>query len=103
MKNVVFWDVIQQPLAHAGSSRVDFSTLKMEVYVPPKRQFTQDLHGATTQKTAFFIVTPMKTSNRTQWLNHCYIMKLVLTLCWQPLLNIDILKIHAQCQICSLI
>jgi hypothetical protein len=24
-------------------------------YVPPKRRFTQDLHGATTQKTAFFI------------------------------------------------
>jgi hypothetical protein len=24
-------------------------------YVPPKRQFTQELHGATSQKTAFFI------------------------------------------------
>jgi hypothetical protein len=24
--------------------------------VPPKRRFTQDLHGATFQKTAFFII-----------------------------------------------
>jgi hypothetical protein len=28
-----------------------------------KRSFTQDLHGATSQKTAFFIVTAVKTSN----------------------------------------
>jgi hypothetical protein len=28
-------------------------------------RFTQDLHGATSQKTAFFIVTPVKTSNLT--------------------------------------
>jgi hypothetical protein len=33
--------------------------------VPPKRRFTQDLHGATSQKTAFFIVTAVKTSNLT--------------------------------------
>jgi hypothetical protein len=26
-------------------------------YVPPKRQFTQDLHGVTSQKTAFFKLT----------------------------------------------
>jgi hypothetical protein len=25
-------------------------------YVPPKRRFTQDLHGATSQKTAFFLI-----------------------------------------------
>jgi hypothetical protein len=31
--------------------------------VPPKRRFTQHLHGATSQKTAFFIVTAVKTSN----------------------------------------
>jgi hypothetical protein len=37
-------------------------------YVPPKRRFTQDLHGATSQKTTFFIVTAVKTSNLTQ--NH---------------------------------
>jgi hypothetical protein len=27
-------------------------------YVPPKRRFTQDLHGATSQKTAFFSLQP---------------------------------------------
>jgi hypothetical protein len=32
-------------------------------YVPPKRRFTQELHGATSQKTAFFIVTAVKISN----------------------------------------
>jgi hypothetical protein len=31
-------------------------------HVPPKRRFTQDLHDATSQKTAFFIVTAVKTS-----------------------------------------
>jgi hypothetical protein len=34
-------------------------------YFPPKRRFTQDLHGVTSQKTAFFIVTAVKTSNLT--------------------------------------
>jgi hypothetical protein len=33
-------------------------------YIPPKRRFTQDLHDATSQKTAFFIVTAVKTSNQ---------------------------------------
>jgi hypothetical protein len=47
-------------------SLADFSTLKMEVILPPKRRFTQDLHGATSQKTAFFIVTAVKTKNLTQ-------------------------------------
>jgi hypothetical protein len=31
----------------------------------PKRRFTQDLHGVTSQKTTFFIVTPVKTSDLT--------------------------------------
>jgi hypothetical protein len=34
-------------------------------YVPPKCWFTQDLHGATSPKTAFFIVTAVKTPNLT--------------------------------------
>jgi hypothetical protein len=34
-------------------------------YVPPKRRFTQDLHGSTSQKTAFFIAPAFKTSNLT--------------------------------------
>jgi hypothetical protein len=29
----------------------------MEGYIPPKHRFTQDLHGTTSEKTAFFIVT----------------------------------------------
>jgi hypothetical protein len=36
-------------------------------YVPPKRRFIQYLHGATSQNTAFFIVTAMKTTSLT-WL-----------------------------------
>jgi hypothetical protein len=32
-------------------------------YVPPKRQFTKDLHGATSQKTALFIVTVLFLKN----------------------------------------
>jgi hypothetical protein len=35
-------------------------------YVPPKRRFTEDLHGSTSQKTAFFVVTAVKTSNLTE-------------------------------------
>jgi hypothetical protein len=38
-------------------------------YFPPKRRFIQDLHGATSQKTAFFIDTSVKTSNPTKLLN----------------------------------
>jgi hypothetical protein len=32
---------------------------------PPKRRFLQEPHGVTTQKTPFFIVTAVKTSNPT--------------------------------------
>jgi hypothetical protein len=47
----------QEPeLDHVGSHKI---------YTAPRR-FTQDLHGATFQKTAFFIVTAVKTSNLTQ-------------------------------------
>jgi hypothetical protein len=38
-------------------------------YVLPKRRFIQDLHGATPQKTAFFIVTALKTTNSTNILS----------------------------------
>jgi hypothetical protein len=44
MKNAVFWNVA-----------LCRSSLKMEAIVPPKCRFTQDLHSATFQKTAFFI------------------------------------------------
>jgi hypothetical protein len=33
--------------------------------VSEERQFTQDVHGSTSQKTAFFIVTAVKTSTLT--------------------------------------
>jgi hypothetical protein len=46
----------------ASSSLTDFSTLKMKA----KRRFTQELHGATSQKTAFFIFTTVKTSDLTK-------------------------------------
>jgi hypothetical protein len=35
----------------------------------PKRWFTKDLHSATSQKTTFFIVTAVKTSKLTPWLD----------------------------------
>jgi hypothetical protein len=34
-------------------------------YVPPKRRFLQEPHGVTSQKTPFFIVTAVNTSNFT--------------------------------------
>jgi hypothetical protein len=46
MKNAVYWDMA--PCRYR---------------VPPKRRFTQDLHGATSQEMEFFIVTDVKTSN----------------------------------------
>jgi hypothetical protein len=49
----------------AGSSLADFLPWKWRRYLPPKRLFTQDLHGAKSQRAAFFIVTPVKTSNLT--------------------------------------
>jgi hypothetical protein len=36
-----------------------------EAQVPPKHRFLQEPHGVTTQKTPFFIVTAVKTSNLT--------------------------------------
>jgi hypothetical protein len=39
------------------------SRWRWRLYVPPKRRFTYDLHGAISQKTVFFVVTAVKTSN----------------------------------------
>jgi hypothetical protein len=36
-------------------------------YVPPKRRFLQESHGVTSQKTPFFIVPAVKTSNLTSF------------------------------------
>jgi hypothetical protein len=38
-------------------------------WVPPKRRFLQEPHGVTSQKTSFFIVTAVKTSNLTSGLH----------------------------------
>jgi hypothetical protein len=77
MKNVVFWDVepykyclnrrfgwiyrlhlqgikISHLLTLVPPSRI-FLPWRWRRYIPPKYRFTQDLHGATSQKTAFFI------------------------------------------------
>jgi uncharacterized repeat protein (TIGR01451 family) len=40
-------------------------TLMMGRHVPPKRRFLQEPHGVTSQKTAFFIITAVNTSNLT--------------------------------------
>jgi hypothetical protein len=42
-------------------------TLMMEAIVPTKRRFLQEPHNIASQKTAFFIVTTMKTSNLTMF------------------------------------
>jgi hypothetical protein len=44
-------------------------TLRRNTKVPPKRRFLQEPHGVTSQKTPFFIVTAVKTSDLTK--RHC--------------------------------
>jgi hypothetical protein len=44
-------------------------------YVPTKRRLRQFLHGATSQKTAFFIVTARKTSNLTYNIYCIFVIK----------------------------
>jgi hypothetical protein len=81
VKNAVFWDVAlcrsyvnrrfggryRHLLTLVPRSRI-FLPWRWRRYVPPKRRFKQDLHGATSQKTAFFIVTAVKISNLTTML-----------------------------------
>jgi hypothetical protein len=55
--------------ADVAPSSVIVIALIMETIVPPKCQFLQEPHGITSQKTAFFIVTAVNTSNLTQPLN----------------------------------
>jgi hypothetical protein len=40
-------------------------------YIPPKRRFLQEPHGMTSQRTPFFIVTAVKTSNLTYFMWLC--------------------------------
>jgi hypothetical protein len=72
MKNAVFWDVTPCRSCvnrrFGGTYRFHLQGRKIRELgssVPPKRRPTQALHGATSQKTAFFIVTVVKTSNLT--------------------------------------
>jgi hypothetical protein len=56
----------EETVRTGGSRLLIFpSTLKMEAIRSPNRRLTRHLHGATSQKTAFFIVTTVKTSNLT--------------------------------------
>jgi hypothetical protein len=58
------YSVSPQTLTLVPRSRV-FLPWRWRRYVPPKRRFTQDLQGATSQKTALLIVTAVKTSTLT--------------------------------------
>jgi hypothetical protein len=67
MKNAVFWDVAPckslvnrrfggtYRLHIQGRQTLIFLPWRWRRYFPPKRRFTQDIHGATSQKTAFSI------------------------------------------------
>jgi hypothetical protein len=78
MKNYVFRDVAlcrscvnrsfggtYRHLLTGGGRARSFGLWRWGRFVPPKRRFTQNLLSATSQKTAFFIVTAVKTSNLT--------------------------------------
>jgi hypothetical protein len=94
LKNAVFWNValcrscvnrrfggthrlhLQGRKIHERGTSVSRwlqTAWRWKRYVPPKRWFTQDLHGATSQKTASFIVTAVKTLNLT-WLKSLWIV-----------------------------
>jgi hypothetical protein len=80
MKNSVFWDVA--PCRSRVSSHLlmlvphsqIFLPWRWRRYVPPKRLFTPDLHGATSQKTASFIMwavlVPYHCKIFTQFMSH---------------------------------
>jgi hypothetical protein len=79
MKNAVFWDVALCRSCVNRRSRGKYrlhlqgrkilergtsvSRWQLTAAVPPKSRPTQDLHGATSQRATFFIVTAVKTSN----------------------------------------
>jgi hypothetical protein len=63
LKNGVFWVVTP---CGSGKKR----------QVAPKRRFLKEPHGVTTQKTPFFIVTAVKTSNLTTEFVYLYLQYL---------------------------
>jgi hypothetical protein len=66
----------------------------MRRQVPPKRRFLQEPHGVTTQKTPFFIVTVVKTSNLTtiKVLGESFSTPSVSRLLKEPIVRCDICK-----------
>jgi hypothetical protein len=75
--DLVWTDVLEAALCShlltlVPRSRI-FLPWRWRWYDPLKHQFTQDLHGATSLKMAFFIVTAVKTSNLT-FLNFLFIL-----------------------------
>jgi hypothetical protein len=57
---IVITEVSEEP----GASFIRVTKIGELVHqVPPKHRFLQEPHGITTQKTPFFIVTAVKTSN----------------------------------------
>jgi hypothetical protein len=49
----------EEPAWTGGCSSWIFLPWRWRRYVPPKCRFTQDLHGATSQETAFFLTEPV--------------------------------------------
>jgi hypothetical protein len=70
-------EVCSHLLTLVPSSRI-FLPRRWRRDVPPKRRFTQDLHGAISQNTAFFIGTAVKTSNLTYSVRHCSLSSAIL-------------------------
>jgi hypothetical protein len=59
----------EEPAWAGGYKLQIFPSWRWRRYVPPKRGFTKDLHGITSQKMAFLIVIAVKTLNLTQRVN----------------------------------
>jgi hypothetical protein len=55
----------QAATSNRRTLRRSFFAAYVGCQVPPKRRFLQEPHGVTTQKTPFFVVTAVKTSNLT--------------------------------------
>jgi hypothetical protein len=52
-------------IGELGTTQAATSNRRTRTSFPPKRRFLQEPHGVTSQKTPFFIVTAVKTSNLT--------------------------------------
>jgi hypothetical protein len=74
--------------------------------VPPKRRFLQESRGVTSQKTAFFIVTAVKTSNLTNLILYFYPRQIVsfsfTQTLWDCILNARHLPFKSSPTHCSL-